>query len=102
MVENLVNCLENASHIHYSTSLILIKLLPANVIHEHLLTKFESTSFAIKGEIHYQKLKVKMEIIYVYNLHILHIILHLFILVDFISHLHSDTIRNVTFNSYCI
>ncbi|XP_029046296.1 uncharacterized protein LOC114877634 isoform X1 [Osmia bicornis bicornis] len=57
MVENLVNCLENASHIHYCTSLILIKLLPANVIHEHLLTKFESTSFAIKGEIHYQKLK---------------------------------------------
>ncbi|XP_076170405.1 uncharacterized protein LOC143148213 [Ptiloglossa arizonensis] len=57
ITENLVKCLEHASCTYYHVSLILKKLLPMNVFHEDLLTRFEIKSFGIRGEINYQKLK---------------------------------------------
>ncbi|XP_012140903.1 uncharacterized protein LOC100883956 isoform X3 [Megachile rotundata] len=57
IVENIVICLEHTSYIYYSTSLILLKLLPPNVACEDLLTRLKSASLAIRGEINYQKLK---------------------------------------------
>ncbi|XP_054000723.1 uncharacterized protein LOC128888101 isoform X1 [Hylaeus anthracinus] len=57
ITENLVKCLEHASRTYYHVSLILTKILPINVFHEDLLTRFEIESFEIRGEINYQKLK---------------------------------------------
>ncbi|XP_031832053.1 uncharacterized protein LOC116426763 isoform X2 [Nomia melanderi] len=57
IMENVVTCLEHVSIIYYQISLILIKLLPINVPHEDLLTRFESASFKIRGEINYEKLQ---------------------------------------------
>lgn len=52
--------LEHASHTYYHVSLILAKLLPADALHEDPLTRFENGSFEMRGEVNYQKLKVKM------------------------------------------
>ncbi|OAD52931.1 hypothetical protein WN48_11177 [Eufriesea mexicana] len=57
-MESLVKCMGDISCIYYHTSLILIKLLPINICNEELLTKFESESFEVLGEINYQKLKI--------------------------------------------
>ncbi|CAK9811743.1 hypothetical protein ANTPLA_LOCUS7147 [Anthophora plagiata] len=57
IMENLVRFLEHISSTYYHVSLILVKLLPIDICNESLLTRFESTSFRIHGEINYQKLK---------------------------------------------
>ncbi|XP_017891231.1 uncharacterized protein LOC108631654 [Ceratina calcarata] len=57
LMENLMKYLERVSHIYYHVSLILLKLLPENSYKEQVLTNFEDSSFHIRGEINYQKLK---------------------------------------------
>lgn len=58
IMESLIKYLGDISCIYYHVSLILIKLLPVNFYNEDLLTRFESGSFEIHGEINYQKLKI--------------------------------------------
>lgn len=57
LVENLVKYLEHASFMYHHVSLVLLKLLPEDSYEGHVLTSFEDTSFHIRGEINYQKLK---------------------------------------------
>lgn len=57
IMENLVKYLGVIACIYYHASLTLMKLLPVDICNEDLLTRFDSKSFEIHGEINYQKLK---------------------------------------------
>ncbi|XP_076231563.1 uncharacterized protein LOC143177508 isoform X2 [Calliopsis andreniformis] len=57
IMENMVKCLEHVSYTYYHVSLVLIQLVPANVLCEDLLTKFDADSFHLRGEITYHKLR---------------------------------------------
>lgn len=67
-MENLVKYLGVIACIYYHASLTLIKLLPVDICNEDLLTRFDSKSFEIHGEINYQKLKVEMKYLLVLTL----------------------------------
>ncbi|CAD1468765.1 unnamed protein product, partial [Heterotrigona itama] len=59
IMESLVKYLGDIACIYYHASLTLIRLLAIDTYNEDLLTRFESRSFEIHGEINYQKLKVE-------------------------------------------
>ena len=58
-MESLVKYLGDIACVYYHASLTLIRLLPIDIYNEDLLTRFESRSFEVHGEINYQKLKVE-------------------------------------------
>ncbi|XP_043512207.1 uncharacterized protein LOC122529817 isoform X2 [Frieseomelitta varia] len=57
IMESLVKYLGDIACAYYHASLTLIRLLPIDTYNEDLLTRFESRSFEVHGEINYQKLK---------------------------------------------
>lgn len=58
IMESLVKYLGYIACAYYHASLTLVRLLPTDTYNEDLLTRFESRSFEVHGEINYQKLKI--------------------------------------------
>ncbi|KOX68902.1 hypothetical protein WN51_06822 [Melipona quadrifasciata] len=58
IMESLVKYLGYIACAYYHASLTLVRLLPTDIYNEDLLTRFESRSFEVHGEINYQKLKI--------------------------------------------